>query len=199
MNVININIGSDGCIRHPLNNLTFHRGQMSKIIYKVYKITNLINNKFYIGITQKLLNHRFAIHKNVKSYIGNSIRKYGENNFTIEQIDTAKTYNQLRKKEISYIDKLKPFYNLTKGGDGLFGFKHSKNTKKLISLKMAGRKLTEEHKKKLSENSSSRRPEVKSKISLSLTGLNHPMWGKKHSDETKRKMKIAWKLRKINA
>ena len=105
----------------------------------VYKITNKINNKFYIGITSKSLEQRFAGHiKQPRYYLGEAIKKYGEQNFTIEQIDEANSFNKLKEKEQYYVNKLKPRYNLTVGGDGTIGYKHSNSFKKMRRKKMLG-------------------------------------------------------------
>lgn len=51
----------------------------------VYKATNKLNDKVYIGITTKTLRHRMSIHKKdakVKNtYFYRAIRKYGFDNF----------------------------------------------------------------------------------------------------------------------
>ena len=105
----------------------------------VYKITNKINNKFYIGITSKPIEHRFSGHINQpRFYLGEAIKKYGEQNFIIEKIDTAQSFDKLKKLEQYYINKLKPEYNLTKGGDGTVGIKHSNSFKKMRRKKMLG-------------------------------------------------------------
>lgn len=57
----------------------------------IYKITNLINNKIYIGLTTCSLKERWNNHRHcVKSdprHLYCSMRKYGIENFKIEQID----------------------------------------------------------------------------------------------------------------
>lgn len=92
----------------------------------IYKITNNINGKIYVGQTKHTLKTRFGAHKRssrrkeVKSLISKAIKKYGEENFSIEQIDTAKNLTCLNKKEIFWIKSLnsqKPEgYNILKGG-----------------------------------------------------------------------------------
>ena len=92
---------------------------------KIYLITNNINKKQYVGQTVQKLNRRLSKHKSAKTYLGNSIRKYGEENFSVEIIDTALSKEELDKKEIYWIDKLKTKHplgmNLTDGGEGVLG------------------------------------------------------------------------------
>ena len=82
----------------------------------VYKVTNLINGKFYIGITQYSAEERLNSHwreakshkKNNKplTYFHNALLYYGIENFKIEVIDTAENREELNKKEIYWINKL---------------------------------------------------------------------------------------------
>jgi putative segB homing endonuclease len=88
----------------------------------VYCIENKVNGKKYIGITTRTMNKRFEEHKKANSYIGNAIRKYGVSNFSISELDIAKTHEELCQLEVFYIEKFKTFengYNLTIGGDGV--------------------------------------------------------------------------------
>lgn len=73
----------------------------------IYKISNTINNKVYIGQTRYSLEHRFTAHKkkamqNTISHVHlhEAMRKYGVDNFYIEQIDIAETPEELNQKEI---------------------------------------------------------------------------------------------------
>ena len=84
----------------------------------IYKITNTINNKFYIGMTSKTIQERFDRHlRNVKyggdTHLYNAMRKYGPENFLIEEVCEG-----MDEKEIEMISKLKPQYNQTEGGTG---------------------------------------------------------------------------------
>ena len=75
--------------------------------YIVYKITNLINNKIYIGQTTESLKKRWKRHcgyqLNDKTYLHNTMKKYGIKNFSIEIIDMAKNQEELDEKEYFYI------------------------------------------------------------------------------------------------
>lgn len=80
-------------------------------MYIVYKITNLINNKIYIGQTTETLAQRFSRHcgyqLNDGTYLHTAMKKYGVENFVIEQIDVAKDQEELDELEIYWIN----FYN----------------------------------------------------------------------------------------
>lgn len=127
----------------------------------VYKITNKITGKVYIGITNQGAGARYRHHW-YEARIGEpapihrSMAKYGEENFTLEIIDFADTYEELKEKEKYWIKQYDSMnrekgYNLTEGGDGTFGRMHSEETKDKIRQKAIGRKASEETKKKMSE------------------------------------------------
>ncbi len=97
----------------------------------IYKITNLINGKIYIGKAKNIKSRfdghiRDSFNKGCVGYenlLHRAIRKYGKNTFIIEQIDTAESLNDLNTKEKYYIKSLntqnnKIGYNIAGGGDG---------------------------------------------------------------------------------
>ena len=88
----------------------------------IYKITNIQNNKVYIGQTIRPIEQRFKRHINdalnniLDTHFARAIRKYGKENFTIEQIDTAQTQEELNQKEqywIQYYNSVNEGYNET--------------------------------------------------------------------------------------
>lgn len=93
----------------------------------IYKITNDINNKVYIGKTLSSIDKRFAEHKKDSCRIQEQARplyramnKYGCDNFHIEQIEECPLEN-LSEREIYWINFYKSYengYNATIGGDG---------------------------------------------------------------------------------
>lgn len=87
----------------------------------IYKITNKINGKSYIGQSTNI-EGRFERHKNEKRYIlGEAFNKYGIDNFNFEIIEECPK-KELNEKEIFYIDfynTITPFgYNIQTGGYG---------------------------------------------------------------------------------
>lgn len=89
----------------------------------IYKATNMINNKIYIGYTTTTLKNRMRQHKYGKSYFGKSIKKYGFENFKWEILEDNILKENIRDREIYYIknynsNNSKFGYNLTDGGDG---------------------------------------------------------------------------------
>ena len=88
----------------------------------IYKITNIQNNKVYIGQSIRPIEDRFerhindALHNILDTHLARAIRKYGKDNFYIEEIDSATTQEELTEKEqywIRYYDSVKTGYNET--------------------------------------------------------------------------------------
>lgn len=88
----------------------------------IYKITNKVNNKSYIGQTRYTVEFRWRQHQHKKddTYFHSAIHKYGADNFTVETLEEC-DFKDLDSREIFYIAKYNTFndgYNLTIGGDG---------------------------------------------------------------------------------
>lgn len=121
---------------------------MPTSVYKIYKCTNTINGKIYIGYTKKSLQKRIIEHrcsaKNGSDYfLHKAIRKYGEENFLWEVILESKDQEFiLNQMESHFIEKYNCFcesgygYNMTHGGQGgMSGKQHSIETR--IKMKKA--------------------------------------------------------------
>lgn len=93
----------------------------------IYKITNKINGKVYIGKTLNSIQKRWREHlidskkrRCEKRPLYSAINKYGEENFEIEQIEEC-SHDILNEREcywIEYFGSFKNGYNATVGGDG---------------------------------------------------------------------------------
>lgn len=129
----------------------------------IYKVTNKINGKLYIGQTIQTIERRWRSHCLNKRKVGISgaIKKYGAENFTIEVIDSASSRDELNAKEIFWIEFLNTMspngYNLNSGGND--HVKISDETRERLRESMSGERapwygkhLTEETRKKLSES-----------------------------------------------
>lgn len=104
-----------------------------KYVGYIYKISNTVNNKLYIGQTVKTIQTRFREHirsartnTNQTMIIPKVIKKYGEDNFSISEIEKIiedskeELFNKLNEREIFYIslyNTVRPNgYNVTSGG-----------------------------------------------------------------------------------
>jgi hypothetical protein len=176
-------------------------------VFTVYKTTNLINSKFYIGY-----------HKTTNlddDYLGsgrwliNSLNKYGEKSFIKETLFIYDNSSEALEKErdvIALYRNIDPLcMNLHPGGTGntsflnlgakigskLKGRKHSEET--LAKMRLAHH-ITDEIRAKLSRASTGRvcSKETRLKLSQANRGKNFRI-GYKHSDETKQKISLAHK------
>lgn len=119
-----------------------------KCVGLIYKITNLINKKIYIGQTIRSFIERINDYKNGlgNDYLNNSINKYGFDNFKFEIIDTASSIDELNEKEIFYIKEFDSTnknigYNIESGGGNAIP---SKETLEKLSQSHKGIKQTDD-------------------------------------------------------
>jgi len=146
---------------------------MPKIYGIIYRITNKINNKVYIGQTVYDFDKRYCnnlVRCTHNNHLKSSIIKYGIDNFKIDkEIDKAFSKEELNDKEIYWIkfyNCMKPNgYNLCEGGGNTKGYHHTEETKAKFRA---------------------------CKVGLNW-GKDNPFYGKTHSDETKARFS---KLRK---
>ena len=140
----------------------------------IYKITNNVNGKAYVGQTTIDVEKRWKEHckksKQNVSAISNAIQKYGKGNFTFEviinNIVTIKELNNLEEFYIKELDTISPLgYNLTSGG---LNYIFSDSTKE----KMRNVNLGKKHSAERVEN-----------IRLSKTNI-------KYSDDAKYRQKL---------
>lgn len=153
----------------------------------IYKITNKINGKVYIGQTIQSLKSRKRDHRNKVDRLSNlylyrAFKKYGFAAFEWQEIDQAISKTELDEKEKFYIERFQAVdreygYNMTCGGEG---GKQTEEVRRRIGASNRGRVKSEEERKKLS-------------ISLKgkYTKEKASWWGRKHTDEQKRKISEA--------
>lgn len=132
----------------------------------VYKTTNLINYKIYIGVHKSKRKNYLGSGKILKQ----AIKKYGRDNFKCEIIEHCESEEEMFSREKYWIKEYDSQnrligYNITDGGLDGAGCKH-----------LLGKKLSEEHKKKVSLNHAD------------VSGERNPMFGKTHTKEVREKL-----------
>lgn len=110
----------------------------------VYVITNKINGKKYVGVTQYSLDKRFKEHcRDSKTdrckdrLLYSDMNKYGFKNFSIDELETCSD-DEIFEKETYWIDKLGTYdngYNLTYGGAGKQFYNYEEIANKYLELK----------------------------------------------------------------
>lgn len=189
----------------------------------IYCICCLVNGKMYIGQTVKSIEKRFKEHtqaakRGVPYRLYSAMRKYGVENFTIEEIIQVSAPNrQVLKAKLCYIEErlikrlqTKEFgYNSTDGGDGAVGTvwteerrAKAREAAKIHFAKYWGHKHTSESRRKISESNKGRAgamkgkhhsEEAKKKISQANTGRIGTLRGKTFSKEHRQKISEAKK------
>ena len=166
----------------------------------IYKITNTVNGKAYIGQTihdaeKTRIRDHFRSKGKGSQLIKDDIEKYGQDAFTYKILHDGiipEFLDTLEKEVIAKFNTLAPHgYNLTEGGGG--GSRSEETRRKMsearkgkpspnkgkpfseehcrkISEAMKGKTLSEETRRKISENNSTKRPEVRRKISEAHKG-----------------------------
>lgn len=161
----------------------------------IYKTTNTINNKIYIGqYTGKKLDYLGS-----GSIFLKALKKYKRINFSKEILEYCSSMEELNKQEIYWIkyynatDK-KIGYNLSDGGSGTLGYKFTEEQKEKMSSSHKGLKQSGETIKKRQSKIKGlkRSDESRKNISIGLKKLyetrEHPRLGEKHSAKTKRRI-----------
>jgi hypothetical protein len=184
----------------------------------IYKITNLVNGKVYVG------KRAYSKEKFLKSYYYGSgkyitlaIKKYGKWNFSKEVIEECESLEDMGKREkywIKELDTMRPNgYNLCIGGNGAVGYHHTEEWKYEMSKLRRGKKHSEEWCRRISESNKGKKrsEEIREKmrkshlgiplsekhkqgLSKSHRGEKNYWFGKKLSEEHKRKLSISHSL-----
>ena len=128
---------------------------MENKYYIIYKFTNKVNGKIYIGLTNRSFKtrkyeHILASNKSPKFKFHQAIKKYGIDNFNEEILmENIKYKTEANLLEIYYVSKFDSYangYNMTKGGGNRGEFKHSIESKQKMSISKIGTKQSDTHK-----------------------------------------------------
>jgi len=146
----------------------------------VYCLVNNINGNIYIGSSINLanrmrsyLNNNFLLGKqNSNMPIVKALLKYDQSNFSLLILEYVNPTN-LTSRETYYITAFMPYYNVLKQGYSSLGYKHTEETKELLSELAKNRTHSDK---------------TKNLIAKALIGENNPFYNKNHSIEAKLRM-----------
>jgi group I intron endonuclease len=186
------------------------------MLYVIYLITNLINNKKYVGQTkQGREEKRWQEHSiytvNDNKILHNAIRKYGKENFEFKVVEFNISEALIDEREQYYIKYYNTFYlngqgyNMTEGGQGIHGYVHTEDTKQRIkeSNLTAWQRIKEEEPERYAQLCLNRSLALKGKpkseahkAKLSVwastrTGEKNPFYGKHFTKKSKEKLREA--------
>lgn len=106
----------------------------------IYKITNTINGKVYIGQTKQTIEQRFIQHKShartgqSHHKLARALRKYGDENFIIELVEVC-DYEMLNERErywINIFNSIENGYNILLGGQDISCYYPIENEQEII-------------------------------------------------------------------
>lgn len=168
-------------------------------IVSVYIITNKSNGKQYVGISKKLTIRWYA-HASANGSapaLHAAIKKYGKSNFIFSHICDAFDFEAACDIErlliIQHNTKTPNGYNLTDGGEGVSGrpmTDQDKEVRRKASIAYLTKLTPEERAKKFGTKGKKHSDETRKKISATQKGKN---LGKKASEKTRKKMSDAQK------
>jgi len=165
----------------------------------IYKITNLINNKIYIG--QCSNKNRFKRYFGGGKLMRDVVRKYGKENFKKEILFTAKNEYQADLVEKYLINKNNCLdknvgYNLSSGGKVTHSISEETKDKirNTIISKGIGKERTGENNPFFGKHHSKKTIKRLKKYGKTLIGDKNPMFGKSVSSEIKNKISESMKL-----
>jgi hypothetical protein len=169
----------------------------------IYKIVNLVDNKYYVGSSYDIINKRWSQHirklnskKHHNDYLTNAWHLYGSNNFIFQVIEVCDEC-KLQEIEQKYLNiailEQNNCYNLK--FDAFGSGKLSEYTKQKLRDVKKGKKFSEEHIKNIKIARAKFNPNQSEDIKQQLSVLQT---GKILSEETKRKISNAFKGKKLS-
>lgn len=123
----------------------------------IYSITNILNNKMYIGsainLYRRVMRHKVDLRRNEhhNSHLQSAYNKYGKTNFTYKIIELVSDKSMLIIREQNWLDFFSPAYNQRKIAHSSLGVTFSKEIKERMSAAQKGRTFSKEARKNMSD------------------------------------------------
>lgn len=162
------------------------------------------NEPFYIGIgsDDKYQRANSKTHRNQ-----HWLAIVNKTEYKVDILIDDISYDYAKEKEIEFIDIYKrtedngTLCNITKGGDGVLGLKHTEEARRKMGEPNKGKVISEWHKKRISEFHKGKKhsEETKLKMSQKALGEKNHMYGKTISEETRLKMISSAKIGENNS
>lgn len=129
----------------------------------IYKITNTVNNKIYIGsavyLVRRFTEHKRQLRNNCHNnrLLQRAWNKYGENAFDFSVLEFVSDVNLLIEREQFWLDETKCFqksigYNLSPTAKSILGYQFSNEQKAKVSRGLKGKKKSASHRANLWKN-----------------------------------------------
>lgn len=180
-------------------------------MHYLYRITNVLNGKVYIGQTVNekfrwIAHKSYAKQENPVQYVHRAMKKYGVENFTYEVIAQCLTQKDADGTEERLIEQYNSQghergYNIARGGNHawnaglspelqpMYGKHHSEESKKKISKSNLGKEMplhTQEQKDHMSKIMTGRKITWGDKIGLARKGIKHTLESRKKMSESQK-------------
>jgi group I intron endonuclease len=176
----------------------------------IYKIINVVNNKFYVGSAVNLRKRKSRHFSELRTGKHNNRHllaawaKYGERAFVFVVVEEVEDRALLLEVENRWLkehvgkdycynigtDATAPATGLSGELSPTWGYRHTNTAREQIGVHSRGRAHTPESREKIRQHllGKPRPAEVRAKISATLSGAGNPNYGKPRSDEFKAKV-----------
>ena len=147
-----------------------------------------LNSPFYIGIGKEVTRAYSKTHRNDH---WNHI--VGKTSYDVHILFDDVSYEFAKEKEREFIELYKRkedggiLCNLTKGGDGVLGIRHTEEARKKMGEPNKGKTISEWHRQRISEFHTGRKPSEETRKRMSESQIGKGL-GVKASEESKKKM-----------
>jgi group I intron endonuclease len=165
----------------------------------VYLVTNAVNGKRYVGKTKRDLEKRWREHV-THSHGGSdemalyrALQKHGAESFELSVLEECADEDALDEAERKWIRELGTFrreYNMTEGGDGLKGYRHTEATKRKMSESHRGKTLSPETIEKIRKTNTGQKRSDEAREKMRQAAI-----GRGHSEEAREKISEALRKR----